>query len=105
MNTLLIKDLSHFVSKRSLVLFERFGLSTEFLDVDITLWASHRSFQENIQFFSTLKVVNYVAERNVALITKYNQHLTNSEEQFQGLLQTVKKHREDFPSCSKKNFM
>ncbi|CAG5100536.1 Protein of unknown function [Cotesia congregata] len=44
-------NLSHFVSKRSLVLFERFGLFTEFLDVDITLWSSHRSFHKKYSIF------------------------------------------------------
>lgn len=103
--TLLKKDLSDFVSKKSLILFERFGLCTDFLNVDIAIWPIHESYQNNLQFFNLLKVVNDVAERNIALISQYNQRLTKDEEQFQGLLQTVKKHRQDYPNCMKKNLL
>lgn len=53
-------------------------------------------------FFNSLKVVNDVAERNIALISQYNQRLTKVEDQFQGLLQTVKKLRQSYPNCKKK---
>lgn len=56
LKTLLTKDLIDFVSNKSLVLFERFGLCTDFLDVDISLWSTVKSFQENSQFFSTLRI-------------------------------------------------
>ncbi|XP_044575051.1 uncharacterized protein LOC123258862 [Cotesia glomerata] len=93
------------INKKRYQIKERFGLCTDFLNVEITLWPTHERFQNNLQFFNSLKVVNDVAERNIALISQYNQSLTKDEEQFQSLLQTVKKHRQDYPDCRKKTLL
>ncbi|XP_044591358.1 uncharacterized protein LOC123269562 [Cotesia glomerata] len=103
-NSIIQKDLSDFVSQKSLNLFKIFDLPYDFLDVDIELWASDESYKENQEYFKQLKVVNDVAERGVALVSEYNQCLTKNEHQFQYLLQVVKEHRAKFPNCNKSQF-
>lgn len=105
LNFIMQKDLSDFVSQKSLNLFKIFELPYDFLDLDIELWSSDDSYRENENYFKQLKVVNDVAERGVALITEYNQCLTKNEEQFQYLLQVVKEHREKYPNCNKSQFI
>ncbi|XP_025270393.1 uncharacterized protein LOC112639732 [Camponotus floridanus] len=87
LDSILQKDISDFVSKKSLKLFELFDLPYDFLDKNIDLWSTDESYNENKEFFEQLKVVNDVAERGVALVSEYNQCLTKNEEQFQFLLQ------------------
>lgn len=95
------KNMSDFVSKQSLKLFDKFDLPYDFLDEDVLLWPDSESYQENLEFFEKLKVVNDVAERGVALVEEYNRCLTKDEEQFQYLLQVVKEHRRKYPNCNK----
>lgn len=104
LNSILQKNISDFVSKKSLNLFELFDLPYDFLDTNIELWPTDDSYKENKEFFAQLKVVNDVAERGVALVSEYNQCLTKDEEQFQFLLQVVKEHRKNYPKCNKKYF-
>ncbi|XP_046601323.1 uncharacterized protein LOC124295418 [Neodiprion lecontei] len=95
------KDLSEFVSKNSLMLFEAFDLSYDFLEVDVSLWSNNESYRDNLDFFRRLSVVNDSAERGIALIEDYNNCLTKNEEQLQYLLQVVQEHRRSFPDCNK----
>ncbi|XP_074115222.1 uncharacterized protein LOC141537915 [Cotesia typhae] len=104
LHLILQKNISDFVSKKSLKLFEIFDLPYDFLDKNIDLWSTDESYNENKEFFAQLKVVNDVAERGVALVSEYNQCLTKDEEQFQFLLQVVKEHRKNYPTCNKKFF-
>lgn len=62
------KDLSDFVSQKSINLFKIFDLLYDFLDIDIELWTLDDSYKENRDYFKQLKVVNYLAERGVALV-------------------------------------
>lgn len=103
-NSIIQTDLSYFVSQKSLNLFKIFDLPYDFLDVDIELWTSNESYAENEEYFKQMKVVNDAAERGVALVSEYNKCLTKNEEQFQYLLQVVKKHRAKFPNCNKSQF-
>lgn len=104
-NSIIQKDLSDFVSQKSLNLFEIFDLPYDFLDLDIELWTSNDSYKENEEYFKQLKVVNDVAERGVALVSEYNQCLTKNEDQFQYLLQVAKDHRAKFPNCNKSQYL
>lgn len=88
------KDLSDFVSNKSLDLFMKFDLPTDFLEKEISTWSEDESYIECAKFFETLKVTNDVAERGVALIEEYNNYLTKDEEQLQYLLQVVREHRQ-----------
>lgn len=102
LESLLNKNLSEFVSRKSLLLFESFDLPYDFLEVDVSLWSNHESYKENLEFFKELSVVNDSAERGIALIEEYNNCLTKNEEQLQYLLQVVQDHRRRFPDCNKK---
>ncbi|XP_073972974.1 uncharacterized protein [Rhodnius prolixus] len=104
LDSILQKNISDFVSKKSMKLFELFDLPYDFLDKNIDLWSTDDSYNENKEFFAQLKVVNDVAERGVALVSEYNQCLTKNEEQFQFLLQVVKEHRKNYPTCNKNLF-
>jgi len=52
-----------------------------------------------------LAVVNDRAERGVALVKEFNQHLTKGEEELQFLLQVVSEHRRQFPDCKKSTLL
>lgn len=100
--TLLTKNLSDFVTKRSLFLLEQFGLPYDFLTLNPENWNNNKSYNDFLQVFKDIKVVNDVAERGVALIEEFNNLLTKNEEQKQFLLQVVKYHRKQYPNCEKK---
>lgn len=104
LESFLQKDLSDFVSQKSLDLFNKFDLPSDFLDKDISTWSDDDGYIECAEFFKTLKVTNDVAERGVALIEEYNNYLTKDEEQLQYLLQVVREHRQRYPDCLKKMF-
>lgn len=103
LNTLLSKDLSDFISIKSMTIFEKFNLPVDFLSKNIESWITDGSFQTNLSFSNYLKVVNDVGEREVALLEEYNKCLTKDEEQLQYLLQVVKDHRLKYPNCNKHN--
>ncbi|GBP92622.1 hypothetical protein EVAR_100444_1 [Eumeta japonica] len=84
---LLKKDLSNFVSNKSLELFTKFDLPSDFLEEDILSWPDNESYKICLEFFKTLKVTNDVAERGISLIEEYNCCLTKDEDQLQYLLQ------------------
>lgn len=95
------KDISDFVTKKSLFLFRQFDMPCDFMDVNPEFWNEDQSFNKCREVLYHLRVVNDVAERGVALIEEYNSLLTKDEEQRQYILQVVKYHREQFPDCQK----
>ncbi|XP_044596983.1 uncharacterized protein LOC123273609 isoform X2 [Cotesia glomerata] len=99
--SLLTIDLCDLVSEQSLFLLKKFNLPYNFLDDDVSLWPTNESYQKAILFLSKVRVLNDTAERGVSLISEYNLTLTKDEEDFQYLLQSVKKHREMYPNCNK----
>ncbi|XP_044588548.1 uncharacterized protein LOC123267771 [Cotesia glomerata] len=99
--SLLTIDLCDLVSEQSLFLLKKFNLPYNFLDDDVSLWPTNESYQKAILFLSKVRVINDTAERGVSLISEYNLTLTKDEEDFQYLLQSVKKHREMYPNCNK----
>lgn len=80
------KDISDFVTQKSMVLFEKFGLSTSFLDLPVDQWEFDVGYQGSVEIVRSIKVVNDVAERAVVLIDKYKDSLTCYEDQKQFLL-------------------
>ena len=78
-----------------------FRIQTEFLDKDPEEWESMPHYQRRKQVAKSLKVVNDVAERGVALIQNFNGPLTKHEEQKQYLLQVVEDHRKKFSDTKK----
>jgi len=79
------KQIWDFVDSGSTKIFERFHLSTEFLDKDPSKWEELGAFQEARAFFSDFQVVNNSAERAVALTQEYLGQV-KSEENLQDLL-------------------
>jgi hypothetical protein len=55
-------------------------------------------------FCVNLQVVNEYAERAIKLVEDFS-HITQDEEQFQFLLQSVEKHRKQFPSFTQKSLL
>lgn len=100
----LSKGIDEFATKNSVLLLEKFGVKTDFLDLSPEFWSEHSEYQKGSRIFGDLKVVNDVAERGVALIQRYNDCLTRDEEQKQYLLQVVQNHRKMYPNCQKKKY-
>ncbi|XP_057328584.1 uncharacterized protein LOC130669614 [Microplitis mediator] len=100
-DTLETKEICDFASKKSIFLFEAFELPYEFIYNDPDSWESDEDYNECLKTFSSLKVVNDVAERGVALAEKYNDCLTRDEEERKNILQVVYNHRKNYPNCSK----
>lgn len=105
LDTICSKDISDFITKRSLEFFEQLELSTDFLDIEPEHWAENDSYKSCYDFVKNIKCVNDVAERAIALIQKYNRTLTKNEEQKQFILQVVQLHRQQYPNCNKLNFI
>lgn len=104
-DTWISKDVSDFVTRNSLFLFNQYNLPYDFLDVSPDSWQIHPSYIKCIKVFKDLKVCNDTAERAVALVEDYNLLLTKDEDQRQFLLQAVKFHHKMYPGCRKKDLL
>jgi hypothetical protein len=62
-------------------IFQRFRISTEFLNKDPALWESIPEYVEGKKILVSLKVVNDCAERGVKLIEEFNDKFIKQEEQ------------------------
>ena len=95
--------LSDFVTPQSTYLFTVLGLEpNDFLGHDPMYWPEIASYNAAKKTIESLKVVNDVAERGVALAQEYNRKLTKDESQLQAIFQVVESHRKRYPDCSKK---
>ncbi|KAG7165332.1 hypothetical protein Hamer_G007137 [Homarus americanus] len=65
-------------------------------------WQTNAGYCKAQKKLKTMKVVNDVAERGVALIQDYIHVITKDEEQRQFLLQVVSDHRKNFPNSLKR---
>lgn len=77
------------------------GINTEFLDVDPQDWESMPQYQNGMQIATSLKVVDDIAERGVAIIQNFTGILTQHKEHIQYLLQVVQDHRIKFSYTKK----
>lgn len=103
--TYLTKNISDFVSTKSLQFSDRFCIETEFLDFDPSTWTIRDDYNEGYDFCRNLLVVNDIAERGVKLITDFNQILSDGEEDKQYLLQVVTDYRRKYPDANKSTLM
>lgn len=94
-------SLSDFVSEKTLIFFNQFGLSTAFLQFDVSNWESSFEFEEAWTFCRDLFVVNDTAERGVKFIKDFNKVLTTDEDEKQCLLQIVEAYRQKYSSYHK----
>lgn len=99
--TLAMSQIDSFASPKTVRLFEKLHLATDFLETDPSSWRTNPSFRAAQDQLKTLKVVNDHAERGVALIKQFNRTITKDEEQLQFLLQVVADHRHTFPDARK----
>lgn len=98
-------SLSDFVSEKTKNFFNRFGLSTAFLELDPSTWGMAFDFEEGWTFCKELLVVNDTAERGVKFMKDYNKILTNDEEHKQLLLQVVEAYRKKYSSYKKSELL
>lgn len=95
------KNLSDFVTAATLKFFNRFCISTDFLEDDPSNWNNSQVYEDGAAFCHGLHVVNDLAERGVKLMTDYNKVLTKDEEGKQFLLQVVENYRSERPTFRK----
>lgn len=95
------KNLSDFVTTETSRFFDRFCLSTEFMEFDPSSWETREDYLQGRSFCQGLNVVNDSAERGVKLMSDFNQILVKKEEEKQYLLQVVEQYRRKYPSSAK----
>ena len=81
--------------------FHILELSDDFLQYDPSEWGLIPTYQRSRVAAQSVKVVNDLAERGVALVQEFNSSLTRNEEQRQFLLQVVEEHRKQFSEPTK----
>lgn len=97
------KELSDFITAKTVQFFDRFKISRAFLTKDPSKWHDDEDFLNAKKKLNKLKVVNDTAERGVKLMQDYNKNLTTKESEFQNLLQVVKEYTSKFPFNTKKS--
>jgi hypothetical protein len=97
----LTKGIHDFVTKSTLKFFKLLDLQEEFMEHDPSEWGELEVYQRNKEVVQSVKVINDLAERGVALIQEFNMSLTRNEEQKQFLLQVVEDHRKTFSAPTK----
>jgi len=97
--------LDQLVTSNSMNLFHTLKLPTGFLSADPDTWELQESYSLARRRLETLKVVNDIAERAVALIQEYNKSLTKDEEDLQFLLHVIADHRQLYSTANKTELM
>jgi hypothetical protein len=95
------KTLADFVTSSRMMFFEKLRLDHSFLEVDPMNWATRNDYQTVKKYLNKMYIVNDNAERAVALMQSYNNHLTKNEEQMQYILQVVEIHRKKSTKVAK----
>jgi hypothetical protein len=72
-----------------MILFQRFKISTDFLDQVPKEWHVNLNYQKGIKKLSNMKVVNDAAECGIKLIGNFNKFLTEDEDQNPFLMQII----------------
>lgn len=99
------KQLEDFVSKNTLRFFTITGISSNFLKKNVEDWPKDEGYINGRNIVCSMRVVNDVAERGVALMEEYNKLHTNNEEQKQYLLLLVKEYRQKYPNSNKSTLL
>uniref|UniRef100_H3AY42 Uncharacterized protein n=1 Tax=Latimeria chalumnae TaxID=7897 RepID=H3AY42_LATCH len=92
---------SAFITQQTKGFFNALGLPKGFLHKDPEVWLQDSDYEAAQKIVKGLKVVNDTAEKDVALIQEFNDHLTHNEEQKQFLLHIVSQHRKLCPNSKK----
>ncbi|GBM70627.1 hypothetical protein AVEN_117340-1 [Araneus ventricosus] len=88
-----------FVTNWSALLFKRMSLPDTFLHVDPQIWEHQEDYYKALKIIEGIPVVNYHAERDIAVIKEFNGKITHFEDQLQFLLQVIEEHRRVYPDC------
>lgn len=105
-NEIMSAELCDFVSNNTYLFFETIlnqditGVNKSFLKDDPVTWSESEDYVAASKIVKSLLVVNDIAERGIALITRFNAILTHQEDQKQLLMQTMEEHFEALPSES-----
>lgn len=94
-------DIDYFINSCSLNLFDRFNISKEFLELDVSEWPSNEYYLHGLYTFKKLLVVNDIAERAVHLAEQYLNVITSDEKQKQYLIQIVSEYKKKFSNANK----
>lgn len=95
------KNIEDFVSSNSFRFFEILGISSNFLKKDVAEWPADKEYKAGRDIVRSMRVVNDIAERGVALMEEYNKLITINEQQKQYLLLIVKEFRKKYPDSKK----
>lgn len=98
-------DLHDFVTVKTKEFLCSYQIDTSFFSKNPATWAEDQAFLQGLDIIKSLKVTNDVAERAVALAERLNGQLTNDEDQYQCLVQTVDLNRKVFPSTSRASIL
>lgn len=99
------RHLEDFVTSNTLRFFNITGISAKFLDQDVDSWPEDDDYKMAMATAGSMRVVNDIAERGVALMDEYNKLHTNDEEQKQFLLLVVKDYRQRYPDRNKRTLV
>lgn len=72
-----------------------------FYKKNVADWPADEEYQAGRDIVRSMRVVNDIAERGVALMEEYNKLITINEEQKQYLLLIVKEFRKKYPDSKK----
>lgn len=95
------KELDNFVTVNTMKFFERFEISTEFLQVDPEDWAKCEDYKDGLDVCRNIQVVNDIAERAVQMVSKYNRTGTKAELDLQYMLQVIRDYNNKYPSANR----
>lgn len=84
------KELSEFVTRKTMQFFKRFQIPTNFLKKDPPVWFVDKDFQKGKEIVAEIKVINDTAERGLQIMDQFNQAgLTMDENEAQYILHVV----------------
>jgi len=96
------KQLHELITSSSTAAMSSLGLDVGILAANVPeTWNDIPSFQHTATVVNSIKVVNDVAERSVALMSSFNQSITKKEAEMQKLIQVVEDNRQRIPDFSK----
>lgn len=74
---------------------------TQSFNIDIEHWEKYKDYKKSKDIIQSMRVVNDIAERGVALMEEYNKLHTINEEQKQFLFLLIKQFRQKYPDGKK----
>jgi hypothetical protein len=96
------KELHELITSATSHTVQFLHLNTYFIMTnDPETWNDSPVYIQNKRIVDSLKVVNDIAERSIALMSDFNSSITKNESEMQRLIQVVEDHRKRVPNCSK----